>query len=155
MTISSIQLLLYTVYKYVLRSVISSYDTLHYLLQLRHLHLQHLYRQPSEESVLLGDTANFRCIVTGEPQPYISWMRNGRALDGEVSPYLIIPSVGTANRGFYTCQATNREGTITSEQALLRIQSKPGNRFLLSHTGLFLYFCACFCRIVSCFTNCL
>ena len=101
-------------------------------------------QQPSEESVLLGDTANFRCIVTGEPQPYISWMRNGRALDGEVSPYLIIPSVGTANRGFYTCQATNREGTITSEQALLRIQSKQEKIYCLYVSIVMFNFCIIF-----------
>ena len=79
--------------------------------------------QPSEEAVLLGDRANFSCIVTGEPQPSITWRKDGTILTDEKTPYLIIASVETGNRGFYSCEASNSEGTITSGEALLRITS--------------------------------
>ena len=79
--------------------------------------------RPSQESVQLGETANFSCITTGEPRPSITWSMNGETIPGEVTPYLIIASTATADRGVYACQATNSEGTITSDEALLRLES--------------------------------
>ncbi len=80
--------------------------------------------QPSDESVLLDGAANFSCIVTGVPQPSITWRMDGNILPDERSPYLIINSVQIENRGLYSCQASNSEGSITSNNASLTITSK-------------------------------
>ena len=79
--------------------------------------------QPSEQRILLGDMANFSCIVTGEPQPSITWFIDGQVIPDEVTPYYIITTVAIANRGFYRCSASNSEGTVTSTDAPLFIAS--------------------------------
>lgn len=78
---------------------------------------------PSDTSVLLGGQAMLSCIVTGEPQPIITWYKDGEAIPGQMTPTLLITSVETSDRGMYSCRASNSEGTITSNGALLRIES--------------------------------
>lgn len=79
---------------------------------------------PILQSVLLQDPSMFSCIVSGEPQPTITWFKDGEMITDEISPSLSFLSVDTSDRGLYSCRASNSEGSITSDGALLRIESQ-------------------------------
>ena len=81
--------------------------------------------EPADQRLLLDGRATFCCIVTGQPQPRIRWLKNGDEIPSEISPNLIILDVQPSDRGVYSCSATNSEGSIQSRGALLLIQSNP------------------------------
>lgn len=79
---------------------------------------------PSSQSVLFQEQAQFNCIIMGEPQPIITWYKNRETITGETLPSLTFGSVEPSDRGVYSCSASNSEGTITSDGAVLRITSQ-------------------------------
>ena len=77
---------------------------------------------PANQVYRLGDLANISCAASGQPTPTYQWIFNDVPLPGEVSPNLIIPSVGTEHRGLYYCIATNEAGTDQSTKAELTLE---------------------------------
>ena len=75
------------------------------------------------QQVNLFDTVVFTCFATGQPTPEYRWLKDGELLDGRFDSKLSFDRVQLSDRGRYTCQASNSEGTITSRQALLNIIS--------------------------------
>ncbi|XP_078587238.1 fibroblast growth factor receptor 2-like isoform X6 [Branchiostoma floridae x Branchiostoma japonicum] len=74
--------------------------------------------QQKDISVSLGQTAELRCRVTGDPRPDITWSHNGNVIQDEMPRYdlgryrLTIDNVQWEDEGVYTCIAENPLGTI-------------------------------------------
>lgn len=55
----------------------------------------------------LNTRMNLTCGVVGQPQPNITWYKDGVALQGERSTSLVILEIQLSDRGKYRCNATN------------------------------------------------
>ena len=84
-------------------------------------------RKLHDDTVGLGDRVKFECKVTGNPEPQLTWMKNGQDIvegrkikikqyDGTAS--LILDDVSERDIGTYTCQATNPVGKAITEANL-------------------------------------
>ncbi|XP_013794261.1 tyrosine-protein kinase transmembrane receptor Ror2-like [Limulus polyphemus] len=88
---------------------------------------------PSNKTVVIGDTVIFSCLTSGDPQPSVSWQRDGRSLhhNGHAtfqildSGALLLENVGQADEGSYHCIARNDKGVQYSETARLVIDVPP------------------------------
>jgi hemicentin len=72
---------------------------------------------PTNESLLIGSPLEWSCEATGNPNPSVSWLKNGQKLESKLS--LVIASNGTkvtvtkvdlSHSGQYTCKANNSLG---------------------------------------------
>uniref|UniRef100_A0A3B3Q7V3 Ig-like domain-containing protein n=1 Tax=Paramormyrops kingsleyae TaxID=1676925 RepID=A0A3B3Q7V3_9TELE len=104
----------------------------------------------AHEGALAGDTARFRCRVTGYPTPKVNWYLNGQLirkiykLVQEKDEFtLIISQVKVEHKGQYSCTATNSYGHSTSSTFLhvhieerRKILQKPPPRFILPIASL-------------------
>lgn len=71
----------------------------------------------------VGTSVVLSCHVTGNPQPWILWQRDGQTLqNGTILSDLIIPGVLANMTGLYTCIAGNQAG-IDKYQVLLFVTS--------------------------------
>ena len=77
--------------------------------------------EPTSQQVNLFDRVVFTCSATGQPTPTYRWLKDGVVIEGRFNPQLTFDQAQLSDRGFYTCQASNSEGTINSRQALLNI----------------------------------
>jgi len=64
------------------------------------------------------------CTASGNPQPTITWYKDGRMILGEISPLLVIEEVELSDRGVYHCTAINTQGNATSTEAYVNVISK-------------------------------
>ena len=72
-----------------------------------------------------------RCIATGNPQPTITWYKDGRRITREVSQLLVIQEVELSDRGVYHCTAANTLGTVSSASAVVNIDGMLHSNFRL------------------------
>lgn len=84
---------------------------------------------PQPTTTSLNSMIFLTCNATGNPQPSITWSKNGVELAGRNGPRLEFSSVSPTDRGLYQCQATNSEGTQSSMAVYLTIN------------GMYLYIC--------------
>lgn len=66
-------------------------------------------------------SVNLTCVVSGSPQPSIRWFKDNSLLAGQIFPSYFIQSIELNDRGVYHCEATNTEGTVKSEPAVINI----------------------------------
>ena len=85
--------------------------------------------EPSDQNVTFGSLINLTCIVTGSPQPIISWFKDGQQISNITTPFYIIPSIQTTDRGQYYCRASNSLQTITSREALVIIRGEIYHKY--------------------------
>ncbi|XP_066603914.1 roundabout homolog 2-like isoform X2 [Prorops nasuta] len=84
---------------------------------------------PTNQTILTDQTAEFACVVGGDPPPEILWRRNdgkmpiGRAKILE-DKSLRIEKVTAQDKGTYICDAGNGVGAI-SASAILTVHSRP------------------------------
>lgn len=82
-------------------------------------------KEPSDVTVLAGQTVKFYCSVGGDPQPQILWRKDdgnmpvGRADIEENEKSLLIKNVIPADEGIYICEAHNSVGQITAKAQLV------------------------------------
>ena len=88
---------------------------------------------PVDQFTNYGDTVIMVCVVTGFPQPIVTWSHNRELVDPALSDLITvytemesemglnftksileISDVGVDDIGFYTCTATNDAGTVTT-----------------------------------------
>ncbi|XP_031630104.1 roundabout homolog 2 isoform X2 [Contarinia nasturtii] len=87
-------------------------------------------KEPSDLTVLAGQTVQFYCSVGGDPQPQILWRKDdgsmpvGRAVIKDDDKSLVIKNVIPADEGIYICDAHNGVGQI-SAKAQLVVNSQP------------------------------
>lgn len=89
-------------------------------------------RTPSNQNILDGETASFKCKATGYPAPAIAWLKDGNRLPSD-GKHVVLPS-GTLrilyarkeNAGTYECQAINVIGVVAVRANLsVRARIKP------------------------------
>ncbi|KAG8175378.1 hypothetical protein JTE90_005113 [Oedothorax gibbosus] len=91
-----------------------------------------LLEGPRNATVLSGSSVLFRCLASGDPEPAVSWQKNGRSLHhaGHAnyrvleSGDLKLDNVGPADDGLYHCIARNEKGMDYSQHARLRVEGE-------------------------------
>ena len=76
---------------------------------------------PQTTFISIYSSVNLTCLVSGSPQPLIQWFKDNSPLTGEVFPFYHIQSVEVNDRGVYHCKATNLEGSVESNGAVINI----------------------------------
>lgn len=83
--------------------------------------------QPTDQTVCVGDTAEFTVSAAGNHAPTFVWRRNGTPLSngggisGASTPTLSISGALPANAGAYDCFIQNSSGNATSNVAMLNV----------------------------------
>ena len=80
--------------------------------------------QPTNQSVIIGETANFTVAASGSGPLNYQW-KFGTSNVGSNSATLSIANAQVANAGTYTCVVTNGAGTVTSNAATLSVNAPP------------------------------
>ncbi|XP_070569690.1 myosin light chain kinase, smooth muscle-like isoform X2 [Ptychodera flava] len=95
-----------------------------------------------DETVLEGSAARFECRITGDPEPEIFWLWNGRGItenkkfefdfEGDDIVILMIKDVSKSDLGRYTCRAKNSAGEVETSASLIiegppRVVDGPAN----------------------------
>ncbi|HEY6169780.1 MAG TPA: pectinesterase family protein, partial [Verrucomicrobiae bacterium] len=90
--------------------------------------------QPTNLTVLAGNSATFYVTTSGVPSPGYTWKKNGSPISGATSSSYNIASVAASDIATYTVVVTNAAGTVTSSGATLTVTSamtattlSPGN----------------------------
>ena len=81
--------------------------------------------QPTNQVVIMGDTANFSVAVTGFPPLSYQWNFNGTNLDGATNASLALTNVQFSQAGNYAVLVTNAYGSILSSNAVLSVVGLP------------------------------
>jgi hypothetical protein len=77
--------------------------------------------QPTNETVLVGQTAGFVVAATGTLPLSYQWRLNTTNIAGATNVSLILANVQLTNAGNYSVRVTNSYGSITSSNALLTV----------------------------------
>ena len=68
-------------------------------------------KPPAKVVARLGGTLRLNCLATGDPQPVISWKKQGGQLPAgrsqQINGALVITSVAMEDKGNYICVATS------------------------------------------------
>ena len=73
----------------------------------------------------------FECDAIGNPEPVITWYKDGLEIIGATQKMLVIVEVDLLDRATYYCTAKNSLGNVTSEEAYLNIRGRYlCNRYL-------------------------
>ena len=73
----------------------------------------------------------FECDAIGNPEPVITWYKDGLEIIGATQKMLVIVEVDLLHRATYYCTAINSLGNVTSEEAYLNIRGRYlCNRYL-------------------------
>ncbi|KAH3827853.1 neuroglian-like isoform X2 [Dreissena polymorpha] len=85
---------------------------------------------PLNLKVAEGQSVTITCVVTGKPDPVITWYRGSSLITGGrfqimTSGSLFIKNVGLADAGDYRCQASNKfKQDVTSSVCYMRVRRK-------------------------------
>ena len=77
--------------------------------------------QISDSTIDLGQTTSFSVGVTGSGSVTYQWKKDGVVLPGMTNPTLSITNAQAKNVGYYSCDVTDANGTVTSSNAALNI----------------------------------
>lgn len=80
--------------------------------------------QPSSSTVVEGSTLNLSVVAAGFDLKY-QWRKNNTALSGKTETSITINNIASTDSGKYDCVVTNSCGSITSNQATIKVTSKP------------------------------
>ena len=74
---------------------------------------QFTVKPPAKVVIAASKTLTLNCSATGDPQPVISWKRQGAALPAgtsqQINGVLVIRDIKKSDAGNYTCVATSAE----------------------------------------------
>jgi hypothetical protein len=82
-------------------------------------------RQPEGSVLLLGSDFTLSVGVQGPGPLSIQWKHNGTSLLGGTNPVLTLRQVTPAQLGTYVVEVSNRYGRVTSDAALVEIETPP------------------------------
>lgn len=82
-----------------------------------------------------GESVEMMCHVTGEPRPFVAWLKNDEPINGDADgenriqvigngTALLIRNATYADTGSYACRASN-VGGVTQELSSLIVQDEP------------------------------
>ena len=81
--------------------------------------------QPTNQTVIVGNTAIFQAGATGTSPLSFQWWFNGTNTVGSDTNVLVLPNVGTNEAGSYSVLITNVAGSVTSTVAVLNVATPP------------------------------
>jgi sugar lactone lactonase YvrE/ketopantoate hydroxymethyltransferase len=81
--------------------------------------------QPVSQSVTVGSSATFSVTAVGVPSPTYQWQFNGMAISGATNSSLTLSSPQLSDAGTYSVIITNSQGSVTSNSAILSVNSVP------------------------------
>ena len=81
--------------------------------------------QPDDLEVCEGDTATFMVDALQNPDATTQWFRDGVAIPGATSDTLMLTNVQVSDAGTYTAVLTSVCGMITSDPAVLTVNTPP------------------------------
>ena len=81
-----------------------------------------LLKSPETVFVERFADAAFKCDVIGNPEPLITWYKDGMEIIGATQRTLVVTEVDLSARAAYYCTALNSQGNVTSEEAYLNIR---------------------------------
>ncbi|XP_051996637.1 neural cell adhesion molecule L1-like protein isoform X3 [Xyrauchen texanus] len=89
--------------------------------------------EPQSQLGTIGADVVIKCVVTGNPQPSVTWRVNGRPLNEVPSSNRNVSKDGTIfihkanpdNSAVYQCEASNRHGTILSNANIMIMNIQP------------------------------
>jgi hypothetical protein len=87
--------------------------------------------QPSSQTVNSGSNVSFSVTANGSPTPSYQWKLNSTNISGATNSTLTLDFVSSANAGTYTVAVTNSVGSVTSQGAVLTVNS-PGEIGLIA-----------------------
>ena len=79
--------------------------------------------QPASQSVNAGASASLTVAATGATG--YQWQFNGTAISGATNSTLTLPAVTTSQQGSYTVVVSNGNGSVTSNAAVLTVNTAP------------------------------
>lgn len=80
--------------------------------------------QPTDTTVLSGQTATYSVAATASPAPTYQWRRNGVNIDGATADTYVTPAVALTDGGAtYSVVVSNSQGVATSANALLGVNA--------------------------------
>lgn len=80
--------------------------------------------QPSNQSVVVGQTATFTITATGNPSPTYQWQKNGIPISGATAASYTTPPTTLADNGAtFRCVVSNSAGNVTSNAATLTVST--------------------------------
>ena len=81
--------------------------------------------QPSNQTVVVGETGKFSAAVIGTRLYSYQWNFNGTNLSGATNTSLTLPNAQLTNAGMYSVAVTNLYGSATSSNAVLTVLVAP------------------------------
>ncbi|MGH7972828.1 MAG: immunoglobulin domain-containing protein [Limisphaerales bacterium] len=85
-----------------------------------------LQTQPTNQSVIVGQSTAFSVVVSSPPPFRYQWNFNGAALPGATNSALNLSNVQTNQAGSYNVVVSNPAGSITSQVATLAVNVPAG-----------------------------
>ena len=79
---------------------------------------------PANITKSLFAAVNLTCVAAGYPLPVFKWYRNGLVIPNAVQAFYYNDQVTPDLRGYYTCEAINHQGAVTSSPGLVTISSE-------------------------------
>ena len=80
-----------------------------------------LVKPPQTVFAELYTDVELECEAVGNPEPVLTWFRDGLEIEGATQKTLVVDEVGISDRAVYHCTAANSQGSVTSDGAYLNI----------------------------------
>ena len=81
--------------------------------------------QPVSQTVVAAAGVTFTAAASGNPLPTYQWRKNGTNITGATGAFYAIASAAIGDAATYTLVATNSVGSVTSNGAVLTVNSVP------------------------------
>ena len=81
--------------------------------------------QPLGQALAVGDALTLFVEATGTAPLTYQWLKDGVAIGGAIHPTFSIPAVSLADEGNYAVRISNLIATVTSEPAVISVNSPP------------------------------
>ncbi|CAH0578009.1 unnamed protein product [Chrysodeixis includens] len=94
--------------------------------------LPEIQKNPQDIFVNFGEAAMFSCVVSGEPNPEIIWLRDSNEIPIDNNRYeimnngsLMVHDISESDSGYFECMAKNSVGEVHSKPAKMTVKPKP------------------------------
>lgn len=95
-----------------------------------------LLESPQTTFAQLFTETVLKCEAVGNPEPLITWFKDGLEIAGATLKTLVIGEVDLSDRGAYHCTAENSQGHVTSDLAYLNILGEQPTLLTACEKGL-------------------
>ena len=100
-------------------------------------------KPPSKIVSMLNSTVRLNCSATGDPQPIISWRKQGGQLpvgrSQQINGALVITNLQQSDAGSYICTAASASVFIRETVTSLQIMTQKGGKMILENYNLSSY----------------